>query len=190
MQRAFVIWAALIASPCAFAQMSLTDQINAVDAAQKRREDDERAAQAAQRAAQQTYERRLAEQRRASAAAEASRRAEEAQAQKQREDAAWAEQQRKEAEALSDKQREQQYQDQLRALDLEEKTLRIEAQKARVARTNEYIDQELKEKSARTDVIQSTADSSRNISSGAKTFLEKTGKAEIESSQLGLRLAR
>jgi hypothetical protein len=93
--------------------------------------------------------------------------------------------QQKEAEAEADKKRDQGYQDQLRALDVQQKALAVEAEKARVARSNEYIDQELKEKAAQTDVIKSEADSNRDLSQGTKTLLEKTGDAEVKS-QSGL----
>ena len=76
-------------------------------------------------------------------------------------------------EKLNDKKREQDYEDQLRAL-------QVEALKTRVARENDVIDQELKEKAARTDVIKSEADSNRHISEGAKTLMEKEGEARVK----------
>ena len=82
--------------------------------------------------------------------------------------------QKREDEKLSDKKRDQQYEDQLRAL-------HVEATKARVARENDYIDQELKEKAARTDVIKSEADVNRNLSEGTKSLMEKEGDADIKS---------
>lgn len=175
----FAFW--ILAAPTvAFGQTSLNDQISAVEAAQKRQENQQQSEQSAQRAAQQAYERRLIEQQRAGLAAQNARRAEDAQVRRQQEEAIQVQQQRKEAEALDDKLREHHYEDQLRSLEIQEKMLRLDAAKARVARTNEFIDQELKGKSAETDVIQSKADSSRNLSSGTKTLLEKTGEAEVK----------
>jgi len=159
-----------VAAPCmAHAQGSLTDQINAVDAAQKRQQSAEAAAQAAQRAAQQAYERRLADQQRASL-----------ELQKQHEAAVLAEQARLRDENRADKYRDQVYQDQMRKIELERKQIEIDMEKARLARINEFIDQDLKSKAAETDVVQSGADANRNISSGAKSLLEKTGDAAVK----------
>jgi sulfur carrier protein ThiS len=124
----------------------------------------------AHEAAHRAYEQHLAQQRAAAQAQEEERRA-----------AAAARQQQKEAEAAADKKRDQTYQDQLRALDVQQRSLAVEAEKARVSRSNEYIDQELKAKAAETDVVKSQADSNRNLSEGAKTLLEKTGDAEVKS---------
>lgn len=167
------------------AQSTLSDQINAVEAAQHRQQAAEMAAQAAQRAAQQAYERRVYEQQRSAAALQKQREEAAMASINRREDAAFTEQRRKEEEFLSDKKRDQAYQDQLRALDIQQKVLAVEAEKARIARVNDYIDQDIKERAARTDVVQSNADATRNVSSGTKTLLEKTGEAEVKS-QSGL----
>lgn len=140
----------------AFAQQSLHDQINAVEEVQEQNEAESRAAQEAQ-------QRHLAVQK---AAAEDLKR-------------------QKAAQAAADKKRDQEYEDKLRELDLQSKSLEVEGQKARVARANEYIDQELKEKAATTDVIKSQADASRNLSEGTKDFLEKSGDAAVKK-QSGL----
>lgn len=76
--------------------------------------------------------------------------------------------------------REEAYEDDLRALELEERRLALQAKKAKVARANDYIDAELRDSAARTDVIQSNADSARNVTSGAKSLLEDSGKAEVK----------
>lgn len=76
--------------------------------------------------------------------------------------------------------REEAYEDDLRALELEERRLALQAKKAKVARANDYIDAELRDSAARTDVIQANADSARNVTSGAKSFLEDTGKAQVK----------
>lgn len=76
--------------------------------------------------------------------------------------------------------REEAYEDEMRALELEERRLALQAKKAKVARANDYIDAELRDSAARTDVIQSNADSARNVTSGAKSLLEDSGKAEVK----------
>ena len=78
--------------------------------------------------------------------------------------------------------REEGFEDELRALELEERRLALQAKRARAARTNDYIDAELRDNAARTDVIQAEADSARNVTSGAKSLLEDTGKAEVNRS--------
>ncbi|KJZ45843.1 MULTISPECIES: DUF5384 family protein [Pseudomonas] len=78
--------------------------------------------------------------------------------------------------------REEGFEDELRALDLEERRLALQAKRARTARANDYIDAELRDSAARTDVIQSEADSARNVTSGAKSLLEDTGKADVNRS--------
>ncbi|MNC53026.1 hypothetical protein D3C75_1024060 [compost metagenome] len=78
--------------------------------------------------------------------------------------------------------REEGFEDELRALELEERRLQLQAKKAQVARANDYIDAELRDSAARTDVIQSNADSARNVTSGTKSLLEDAGKAEVNRS--------
>ena len=78
--------------------------------------------------------------------------------------------------------REENYEDELRALELEERRLALQDKRARTARANDYIDAELRNSAARTDVIQSEADSARNVTSGAKSLLEDSGKAEVNRS--------
>ncbi|PHM58958.1 DUF5384 family protein [Xenorhabdus sp. KK7.4] len=93
-----------------------------------------------------------------------------------------AEKQRVLAEVKADKKRDQDYEDELRKLEIEMKKLEIEKRSARVKRENEFIDQELKTQAAQTDVIQSEADVNRNLSSGAKSLLESEGKAREKQS--------
>jgi hypothetical protein len=64
-------------------------------------------------------------------------------------------------------------------LDIQEKMLQLKADQAKVARANDYIDQDLNRSRAETDVIQSQADATRNISSGEKSFLNQAGQADI-----------
>ena len=78
--------------------------------------------------------------------------------------------------------REEGFEDELRALELEERRLALQAKRARTARANDYIDAELRDSAARTDVIQSEADSARNVTSGAKSLLEDSGKADVNRS--------
>jgi hypothetical protein len=197
--------AAMLSGP-AFAQASLSDQIGAVSAAQ----DSERARQdaiawaaarqvaygaAQQRAAQDAAERRriavweAAEQRRAAARQQAQ---DEATADKKR-DQDYEEQLRalhvehrktqltSEKETLTiDKKREQAYEDQLRALQLQQQAIELKRLQTRVARENDVIDHELKNQTAKTDVIQSGADATRSVADGANSFLRDTGKAAIK----------
>jgi hypothetical protein len=184
MKRIFLITALSLVSISAYAQQaqpSLTDQLGAMRQAQDENDEVARQAQAAHEAAQRAYQQRMAQERAAAQAQEEQRQAAALALQQQRQAAILAQQQQRAAEAEADKKRDQAYQDQLRALDVQQKQLAVEAEKARVARSNEYIDQELKAKAAETDVVKSEADSNRDISSGTKTLLEKTGDAEVKS---------
>ncbi|MBD2806025.1 DUF5384 family protein [Xenorhabdus szentirmaii] len=88
-----------------------------------------------------------------------------------------AERERRHREAAADKKRDQDYEDELRKLDIEMKKLELEKQAIRVKRENDFIDQELKNQAANTDVIQSKADINRNLSSGGKAWLESEGRS-------------
>lgn len=81
---------------------------------------------------------------------------------------------------MADKKRDQSYEDELRQLEIEERKLELARKKARVNREDDFIEQELKRESAKTDVIQSGADSARNLSSGSKTLMEKEGEAKVK----------
>lgn len=122
---------------------------------------------------------RQAEQQRAHDAQVARQRAQAQAAARKREAA--AEQKRAEQRRLQS--RDEKFEDQERAMALEERRLKLDAMKARTARTNDYIDAELREKAARSDVIQAEADASRNISTGAKSLMESTGDAEVNKSK-------
>ncbi|PSJ46801.1 hypothetical protein C7H85_08450 [Zobellella endophytica] len=89
----------------------------------------------------------------------------------------------KEEEARRLQKRDESFEDELRALELEERKLILQAKKARVTRADEFIDAELREQAAKTDVIQSEADSARDLSSGTKAFLEGHGEAEVNRSK-------
>lgn len=127
----------------------------------------------------QAEEARRAEQKRAYDAEMAKQRAQAQAAARKRE--AVAEQKRAEQKRLQT--RDEKFVDEERAMALEERRLKLDAMKARTARTNDYIDAELREKAARSDVIQSEADANRNISTGAKSLMESTGDAEVNKSK-------
>lgn len=115
-------------------------------------------------------------------ASDAANRRQRAAAQQAAAEKAAAQRQAQEAENKRVRTREEGFEDELRALELEERKLALQAKRARAARANDYIDAELRESAAKTDVIQSNADASRNITSGAKSLLEDTGKAEVNRS--------
>lgn len=54
----------------------------------------------------------------------------------------------------------------------------MQAKRAVVKRTDEFIDRDLKQKDASTDVIQSGADAIRNLSDGKKEKMKSEGRAE------------
>ncbi|WP_426152028.1 DUF5384 family protein [Pseudomonas sp. DC3000-4b1] len=94
-----------------------------------------------------------------------------------------AERKEEQAEAKRQQARSERFEEEDRALALEERRLKLEAMKARTARTNDYIDAELRHSAAQTDVIQSEADATRNVSSGAKALMENAGEAEVNRSK-------
>jgi len=159
---AILLLSCLGLSDTAYAAQSLTDQINAVDAAQQQHEWAARQAWQAQQAAEErerSHEEAVSRERaRATAAART------------------AESARIEAE----RQRNESYEDKLRELALQEREAQIQAEKTRAGREGDFIDRELKQKDANADLTQSEADANRNISSGTKSFLEKEGDADIK----------
>lgn len=78
--------------------------------------------------------------------------------------------------------RSEKIEDEANALELEERKLKLQTLKAKAARTDDYIDAELKERAAKTDVIQSNADATRDVSSGTRSLLQDTGKADVNRS--------
>ncbi|WP_241653153.1 DUF5384 family protein [Pseudomonas alkylphenolica] len=124
--------------------------------------------------------RQLEEARQRAEVSEASAREQRAAAQRATAQRAAQKQQVQAAENKRKRTREEGYEDELRALELEERRLDLQAKKAKVIRTDEYIDAELRDSAARTDVIQSNADSARNVTSGTKSLLEDVGKAEVK----------
>lgn len=134
--------------------------------AEQRRVDDQRAEYDRQMAANER--RQEAEARRyASQRAEANRRA--------------AARQAAHEKAVNEAQkRDNDYQDKLRDLELRRQQLDIAAQEARVKRENEYIDQELRAKSANSDVVKSQADATRAVAEGQKNLMTSEGQARIK----------
>lgn len=84
------------------------------------------------------------------------------------------------AEVAADKKRDQSYEDELRSLEIQKQKLALAREETRVKRENEYIDQELKNQAAHTDVIKSQADANRNISEGGRDLMKSEGKAREE----------
>jgi flagellar biosynthesis GTPase FlhF len=183
----FIIVPLVLLSGYANAQMSLSDQINAVSAAQdqeQRRQDAMAHAEAVQAA------RAAAAQRAAQAAVERQRAAavqmqhDEAMADKKR-DQSYEDQLRdlqiehaklqllnEQQKVTTDKARDQAYEDKLRDMDLQAKALQLKQLETRVSRENDVIDHNLKREDAQTDVIQSGADANRNVSQGVEGFLK------------------
>jgi hypothetical protein len=79
--------------------------------------------------------------------------------------------------------RDESFEDIQRELQIEEARLKLQTMKAKAARANDYIDAELRESAAKTDVIQSSADATRDVSSGAKSLLQSTGEADVNRSK-------
>lgn len=103
-----------------------------------------------------------------------------AQAQKRRDQAIAAQQAKVRAERQRDAAHKQAYEDQRREIQLERERTELAVMKAKAARSNEYIDRELKSYDAQTDVIKSEADATRNISEGGRSLLQDTGKAQVK----------
>ena len=154
-----------------FAQPNLQDQINAVHLANKQQRESERlAAEVAEKAKLAEQERqRVAEARRIEAKLLEKRKAD-----------AYEEELRKiylEEQRLNLKQRQlnaesdSEYEKNLRMIAIEKEKARLAEIKAKAERANDYIDQDLKAKAAETDLVQSVADSNRNISEGAKVMM-------------------
>lgn len=149
---------------------SLQEQLSAVAQAEQQGKAEEQRLMDIQREKIEENK-RLEQKRRERARAEANRRTAIASAERK------AHRERIEAELKADKNRDQKYEDELRKLEIEKQKLALAREEARVKRENEFIDQELKNKAAQTDVIQSHADSNRNISEGGKDLMKSEGKA-------------
>lgn len=151
------------ALPMSAGAQSLSEQINAVSAAQDAQDARIAAAEAAAAAAQQQQ------------AAEADRLAllaERAQARIQQE---------KLTAALHAQARDQAYQDQLRSLDLQQRNLQLEQEQIATGRENDMIDHALKREDAQADLVQSQADATRDEAEGDKTLLSDVGQADVNA---------
>ncbi len=167
---------------CACAQ-SMQEQLNAINAAQNE-------IKAADEARRREYL-RLQEQRASEERARQAQQQAALQKQREEEDAkrkasadkaeAIARQQRD--QYAKEKQRNQAYEDEQRKMVLEEKRLELDMKKARVKRADDFIDSELNREKARTDVVQSEADATRNVSQGAKNMMTGIGKGEENKSK-------
>lgn len=170
----FAALAALaLVSPTLVEGQNLTQGINAVAAVQHKREEKQAEARAAQRAAEQA-----AQARRELRAQEQLNELERRDAQDQTIALAAAKVRQARAAASVH------YQNQVRQLQLQQMRLRLQAQQDKVARENDFINAQLKRENAETDVVQSEADANRNISSGAKVLMEKTGEAEVRQASV------
>lgn len=158
-----------LSSGC-FANPSLQSQLAAVAQAEQQGKAEEQRLTDLEKE-KQVREQRIERQRRENAIALANKKAAIAAANLQ------AQREKIEAEKKADKKREQGFEDELRSLEIQKQKLALAKEEARVKRENDFIDQELKHQAAQTDVIQSNADSNRNISEGGKKLMESEGKA-------------
>ena len=148
------------------------DQLNVLEQQHQREVEAAAAAQARQVAAEQA---RVAEQERA-------KQRQQQEAQRVADNKASALRKEKQAEEQRLRSRDEKYQDEIRAMELESRQLDLQAKRAKTKRTDDYIDADLSEQAARTDVVQSNADASRDLALGNKALLEDTGKAEVNRS--------
>lgn len=154
----------LLPSYPAHADSSLTDQVNAVHAAEMQQQRERDAEEAARREEQQKF---LREERARQAKIEQARQA-----------AANA----RAAELKADKLRDQAYEDKLRDAEIQQRTIALQKEQKRANREDDFIDAELQMQKAKADVVQSNADANRNVSEGTKSLLTDTGKAEVNES--------
>ena len=152
---------------------TLQDQLAAVAAA-------ENAGKAEEQSREDARQARLEAQARQERARQAKIAAAHAEKQRQREAVIAADKARAVAEYQADKKRDQSYEDELRQLEIEQRKLAIKREAARVARENEFIDQDLKSRAAHTDVVQSEADATRSLSQGGHDLLKSEGEARVK----------
>jgi len=206
MTRTYPLLAFILLCGSAQAQMSLSDQINAVGAAQEQERARQEASQHAVaeqaaravdqlRAAQVTLERqRFAAQRAAHDETVAAQKAahDEIMADKTR-NQNYEDQMRSlqieqgklqvfelQQKVTADKKRDQAYEDQLRQLEIKQKMADLRKMETRAAREDDFIDRDLKHQDANTDVVQSDADTKRALSGGTKSLLEDVGTAGVK----------
>jgi len=148
----------------AFADQTLTDQVNSVHAIEV---EQQRIEQLQAEARQEEYARQVAKE---NAQREKAQRAQAA--------AVAA----KASEQKADKVRDQTYEDKLRDLEIQQRMIALQKEQKRANREDDFIDQELNMKKSQADLVQSGADATRNVSSGAKSLMEDTGKAKVKES--------
>jgi len=170
-----VLTVCLLASAVVGAQTQ-QEQLNNLNAAQNQILSAEQARQAdiarQQYEAQQQAEKRAAQQR----AQQQKIQAEQLAIQKQREAAAEEAARERKYEQQKDKDREQAYQDKLRQQEIEAREADLAMKKAKAKRADDFAEQALNREKAQTDVIQSEADATRNISEGSKNL--QTGQGQ------------
>lgn len=175
MIRKSLLAACLMTSALADAQ-TMQEQLNNLNAAQNQIQAAEQARQAdmarQQYEAQQQAEKRAAQQRAQQQKAQAEQRAQ----QQEREAKAEQAVRERKYEQQKDKEREQAYQDKLRQQELEAREADLAMKKAKAKRADDFAQQELNREKAKTDVIQSEADATRNLSEGGKNLLTGQGQ--------------
>ena len=82
------------------------------------------------------------------------------------------------AEQARKRNRQEGYEDAHRNLELEERRAQVAMQQAKAKRANDYVDADLKRENARTDVVQSKADSTRAVATGQRDMMSGIGKGE------------
>lgn len=179
MKRLIMLLALLLPYTSSVFASSLADQISAVNAAKSSFTENERIKREEQLALEEARiakERELEKQRQTEIEKEQLKaRSAAASAEKAKAERLAAAEAAKRQEASKDKQRNQAYEDKLSQLEIEELKIRLQEKKAKAARVNDYIDQDLNREKAKTDVIQSEADSTRNLSEGSKEMLKGIG---------------
>ena len=147
----------LVVSGSAFAQSDIQQNLNAITNAQNQNIAAENQRiyeqQAAQRAAQQKYEAQQA----AAAKAAAKRQA------------------AVNAEAARQRNRRESYEDANNSINIEERRAALAMKQAQAKRADDYAGADLNHMKAKTDVVQSVADSNRNVSQGQKDMMTGVG---------------
>lgn len=180
MIKRLIVSTCLLFGTVAIAQTQ-QEQLNNLNAAQNQIQAAEQARQAEmarqQYEAQQQAEKRAAQQRAQQQKAQAEQRA----LQQEREARAEQAARERQYEQQKDKEREQAYQDKLRQQVLEARDAELAMKKAKAKRADDFAEQELNREKAKTDVIQSEADATRNISEGGKNLLTGQGQGAAKA---------
>ncbi len=103
-----------------------------------------------------------------------------AQREKQRQAALKAEREKREAK----EKRDQEYEDKLRQLELEDRITELEEKKAmrkaRAAKAEEFVAEDLNHAKATTDNIQAKSDAIRSNARGSENYLIKSGETDVK----------